>query len=483
MIIFCSVVLWMQSLGHLSRQQDKSQHTMRMMDLSSLRVENKKEEDSRIKQYPKAASPIQQQQQQQQQQRQQDVPSTSATDLPRVLAIYFPQFHPDPINDRNWGANFTDWTNLRAAPRKNRLGVPLPHPADYDYYDLRDYTIRQRHGQQAREYGIDGFVVHHYWFYDPQYPGPNLHAPLEKLLQDGEPNIPFLFNWCAASWKSVWTGPAVGQTKAGTLNNPGVLQSQYWNATDRMVQEHYQWLRQFWIREQYIRVGGHPVLMMYQWFPESIPILKRLRQLATSDPDVKGLTIWMSRSGTHPDLYDISNLDDKLKGVWKRKSQQIELLHPQSSTEGPVWNTTVAYPYPNPWVTRALEIPGWCRNPLETSSSSSLRPIWASLEIPGVVTSFDNTPRRQAGKAVLWNIDKDPSKVVERFRESIRAAVYYETCCRPLSVHVPSQKFVIVNAWNEWAEGMALEPSTTYGTGFLDAVRDVKAQIRKEGCR
>lgn len=98
--------------------------------------------------------------------------------------------------------------------------------------------------------------------------------------------------------------------------------------------------------------------------------------------------------------------------------------------------------------------------------------------------TFDNTPRREADKALLWNVDKDTAKVVKRFRDSIYAAVYYETCCRQLSVYVPpsDSRFVIINAWNEWAEGMALEPSTIYGKGFLEAVRDVKAQIMKEGC-
>uniref|UniRef100_A0A7S3KZT8 Uncharacterized protein n=1 Tax=Amphora coffeiformis TaxID=265554 RepID=A0A7S3KZT8_9STRA len=465
MIVSCWVVLWMQTLGHWSQQQQQQQQQQdcppQLLQQNTLRKMFSVPQRGQVHSSQRSLV-------------------VRPSDLPLVLAIYFPQFHPDPINDRNWGTNFTDWTSLRAAPTVNKLGVPLPHPLDHDYYDLRQHRVRQRQGQQAREYGVDGFVVHHYWFYDPQHPGPNLHAPVERLLQDGEPAVPFLFNWCAASWTSVWTGQAVGQTKAGTLNNPGVLQSQYWNASDVMIQEHYQWLRRFWIHKRYIRVGGHPVLMMYQWFPESVPILKRFRELATADPAVGGLTIWMSRSGTHPDLYDISKLDDKFKGVWKRKSQQLELLHPQSSVEGPIWNSTVAYPYPNPWVTQALEIPGWCRN-LDESSASP--PIWASLEIPGVVTSFDNTPRRQADKAVLWNVDKDPQKVVKRFRDSIHAAVYYETCCRQLSVYVPPQKFVVVNAWNEWAEGMALEPSTTYRTGFLEAIRDVKARILKEGCR
>ena len=109
----------------------------------------------------------------------------------------------------------------------------------------------------------------------------------------------------------------------------------------------------------------------------------------------------------------------------------------------------------------------------------------ASPEIPGLLTSFDNTPRRAADKAVLWNMDK-PDVVLTRFRESLYAAVYFETCCRPKSALPnavpPDRRFVIVNAWNEWAEGMAMEPSTTYKTGFLEAVLEVKRELRSKGC-
>ena len=82
--------------------------------------------------------------------------------MPRVLAMYFPQFHQDPLNDRLWGIGFTDWDNLREAPTKNRRGHPLAHPTEFGYYDLKDATIRQRQGTLARQSGVDGFVYHHY---------------------------------------------------------------------------------------------------------------------------------------------------------------------------------------------------------------------------------------------------------------------------------------------------------------------------------
>lgn len=122
--------------------------------------------------------------------------------MPHLWVIYFPQYHPDPLNDKNWGDNFTDWVSLRKSPEKNRLGYDIPRPVSEDtglgYYDLRDVRPRREQGRLAKRYGVDGFVYHHYWFYDPTHPGPNLAAPLLNMLQDGHPDVPFLFNWCGA---------------------------------------------------------------------------------------------------------------------------------------------------------------------------------------------------------------------------------------------------------------------------------------------
>ena len=325
--------------------------------------------------------------------------NNSNNKMPRVLVIYFPQYHRDPLNDKNWGENFTDFVSLQKSPAKNREGYPIPRPLENEfskglgYYDLENVEPRKRQGQLAEQYGIDGFIYHHYWFYDRSHPGPNLAKPLLNMLKDGHPDRPFLLNWCATKWSNVWMGKTIFQKIPTNKNRALTLQEQFFEPTVEEIKEHYDWLAQFFHHPNYIKMshGTQPVLLLYVFDERAVPILKQLRQFAIED-GFTSLYLIVGRSSPPRDLYDTSHLEGDQQIAFKRQNQPLEFfpvhtVHGYSeknkfiditkkekvrlrngtdvwrnvtSTVEVVFNQSMSYPYPLGYVDQPFEVPTWC---------------------------------------------------------------------------------------------------------------------------
>ena len=120
----------------------------------------------------------------------------------RILAFFLPQFHRDAVNEQAWGRGFTEWRNVtKARPLFGEHQQPKL-PADLGFYNLTTPQAWQEQQQLTSRYGIEGFVLYHYWFAGicP------LEASLRTLLAHPEIEQRFCLCWANESWTRRWDG-------------------------------------------------------------------------------------------------------------------------------------------------------------------------------------------------------------------------------------------------------------------------------------
>ena len=172
----------------------------------------------------------------------------------KMIAIVFPQFHEVEENNKFWGQGFTEWTLLKNIPRiVNGQIIKQPHD-DIGYFNLNDYEHRKYMRVLAQQFNIYGFCYYHYWFKNKKV----MYEPLELMLKDGEPNVPYFFCWANEQWTKRWDG-----------GNNEILISQDYSDIEGNI-EHFYYLLDFFKTENYIKQNNKPIFIFYRIEEENI---------------------------------------------------------------------------------------------------------------------------------------------------------------------------------------------------------------------
>lgn len=348
---------------------------------------------------------------------------------PRLIAFFLTQFHPVPENDAWWGKGFTEWTNVtKAKPLFD--GHDQPHlSTDLGYYDLRLRATRHDQIRMAKQYGIDGFCYHYYWFSGTRL----LNQPLDDMLADSQSDMPFCLCWANENWTRRWDAA-----------EHEILIAQRYLAEDDL--NFIKSLIPFFSDARYIRIEGCPFLIVYR--PQHLPDARKTTAIWRDYCRTVGIgEIHISAALTH------GNEDYAQFGF----DSGVEF--PPHNLQCP--NIADQISFYEPFRGYVVEYPTVARMYLE-------RRYTHSNVFRGVFPSWDNTPRTGNRGVVVLGSTPDNYEY------------WLSECIGKTRQDYPVQeRFVFINAWNEWAEGCHLEPDRTYGRRFLEATLRAKKQSSK----
>lgn len=350
----------------------------------------------------------------------------------RILSMYLPQFHRVKENDEWWGEGYTDWVSSQNA-------VPLfeghyqPHvPHNKYYYDLTEKSAFEWQASLMKTYGIDGQCIYHYWFKNGR---KILEKPAEKLLEWKEIDMPFCFSWANQSWANSWSAvkganiwcDARENKKKDENDNGLLLEQQYGDEAE--WRNHFKYLCPFFKDDRYIKINNKPVFVLYQAM--YITVLEEMIECWNHLAKEEGF------QGIY--FIGVSNKDEALvDGVLYPGPQTVmsEMLQGTKNSElkildyQTVWDKMIEKAY------------------MESSCMT------------GAFVGYDDTPRRGNRGCVINNATPGI------FRENLMKLLAINT--------IHNQPFTFINAWNEWGEGMHLEPDEKDRRAYLEAVRYAK---------
>jgi len=346
----------------------------------------------------------------------------------QVLAMYLPQFHTIKENDEWWGRGYTEWKAVEMAYPLFE-GHRQPHvPKNRNYYNLLQKEVMIWQSDLAKQYAVDGFVFYHYWF---QHGIKLLEKPAENLLAWTDINIPFCFCWDPSAWKRTWAN-INGNTWAPKFEednnnekkqNDGLLMGQSFGGEEYWL-EHIKYLVAFFKDDRYIKMDGRPVFIFYN--SVDIPCFEEMVGCWNGYLIEQGLKELYVLSFSDYNSVENGHIDRMRFG--KHQMQEVKEVR--------------AYLYDDVWTEN-----------LEKVKHGLKKTYWHG------VVDYDDTPRR--GRYGSVYLEATPEKFKKFFSLLVQKSIEDQN------------EYVFIDAWNEWGEGMYLEPDVANGTKYLECIKEV----------
>lgn len=349
-----------------------------------------------------------------------------------AFAYYLPQFYPLELNSTWWGEGFTEWNSVLRAHRGWRSPEStLTAPSELGFYDLRAPHTRERQGELAALAGLSALCVYHYYS-----AGSRLLPEVEDaIMADGKPDFPFFFGWANHDWTLAWKGRP----------QDVIVKQEY---DEHLNDDHITRIVDSFADSRYFMVNGRHVVLVYNplQVPEYLAVFRKWRQFAAS----RGYGLYLVGAAARLGVpaAEAAGLDCWVQGTGETFAVPSRVAQARASLRTPARalrhyrHRDRFFPY--------SEL-------LDKLNKDYFR--YPEGTIPLVISGWNNTGRRTRRASYT---DVTPGGLSEAIRRAVAVAP-------PQGEGDGARRLVAINAWNEWGEGMTLEPSVQWGRQMIEA--------------
>ena len=360
-----------------------------------------------------------------------------------IICMYLPQYHRTPENDKWWGEGFTDWTAVKQAKPLFDKHMQPKQPLNNNYYDLLQKETMQWQSVLMKKYGIDGQCFYHYWFKNGRR---ILEKPAENWLEWKDIDMPLCFCWANESWARTWSNIGNKNTWADIfeknqkgktdLSDAGILLEQKYGE-EREWKEHFEYLLPFFLDDRYIKIDNRPLFLIYR--PVLITCLGEMAERWNEWAVLNGFSgiyfIGANYGEREKDIFDKLLIHEPQHGVSVLARRNLKR------------NGIMCYDYKEMW-DEILEYESYDKN-----------------VIYGGFSGYDDTPRKGIAGTVIEN------QTPKLFGDNLAKLIAKNMCNQ--------NDLIFINAWNEWGEGMYLEPDSESGYEYLERVLYARENYKK----
>ena len=362
-----------------------------------------------------------------------------------IAAYIWPSYTgKEPRARQFWEQGIGEWQSVLSAEKRTEDQI-LPRKPLWGTVDEADPAVMEFQIKEALRHGVNVFIYDWYW-YDRR---PFLEQCLDEGFLGAKNNTDMQFYLMWANHDAVYTW----DKRQSDLDEIVWLGSQPREEFDRVCRRV---IELYFKRPNYYKIDGCPVFMIY----DTVNLIKGLGGIEKTREALDAFRGLVKEAG-FPDLhlqmtvwsesaFNVSGVDSGHTGSAK---DLVELLGFDSVTHYQFVHFTDCN-------RDFLEI-----LPDVRKEWDRIRTEYSVPYYPHVSVGWDNNPRHR-----FLTLPIMKNNTPENFKKGLQMAKEYADKFNDVPL-------VTINSWNEWTEMSYLEPDDVYRYGYLEAIRDVFANI------